>query len=129
MPENPWHGGPPQSRSTWPFLGNFFPLCTGSLPSASASMIILSNKLQSAVKTSVLALLALKYGNTGCGVLKGRIQNQKGFWLKIDCIQMKLPNFENWSNGKLSKIGHHFSNKRLLKLILSKNVNNNKCAP
>ena len=24
---------------------------------------------------------------------------------------MKLPNFENWSNGELSKIGHHFSNK------------------
>ena len=37
---------------------------------------------------------------------------------------MKLPNFENWSNGQLSKIGHHFINKRLLKLILSKNVNN-----
>ena len=26
---------------------------------------------------------------------------------------MKLPNFENWSNGELSKIGYHFSNKRL----------------
>ena len=23
---------------------------------------------------------------------------------------MKLPNFENWSSGELSKIGHHFSN-------------------
>ena len=21
---------------------------------------------------------------------------------------MKLPNFDNWSNGELSKIGHHF---------------------
>ena len=41
------------------------------------------------------------------------IQNQKGFWLKINTIQMKLPNFDNWSNGELSKIGHHFSNKRL----------------
>ena len=30
-----------------------------------------------------------------------------------NCIQMKLPNFENLSNGELSKIGHHFSNKRL----------------
>ena len=42
---------------------------------------------------------------------------------------MKLPNFNNWSNGELSKIGHHFSNKRLKKLVLSKNINNNKCAP
>ena len=42
---------------------------------------------------------------------------------------MKLPKFENWSNGELSKIGHHFSDKRRKKLILSKNANNNKCAP
>ena len=53
------------------------------------------------------------YGNTGCGVFKGGIQNYKCFWLKINCIQLKLPNFENWSNGELSKIGHHFSNERL----------------
>ena len=38
---------------------------------------------------------------------------------------MKLLNFENWSCGELSKIGHH-----LKKLSdLSKNVNNKKCAP
>ena len=43
------------------------------------------------------------YGNTGCGGIKGGIQNQKGFWLKINCIQMKLPTFENWSNGELLK--------------------------
>ena len=42
------------------------------------------------------------YGNTGCGVFKGGIQNLKGLWLKINSIQMKLPNFENWSNGELS---------------------------
>ena len=54
-----------------------------------------------------------QYGISGCGVFKAGIQNQKGFWLKINCIQMKLPNFENWSNGELLKIGHHFSNKRL----------------
>ena len=42
---------------------------------------------------------------------------------------MKLPNFENWSNGDLSKIGHHFSNKVIYKLMLSKNVNNKICAP
>ena len=38
---------------------------------------------------------------------------RKIFGKKINCIQMKLPNFENWSNGELSKIGHHFSNKQL----------------
>ena len=38
-----------------------------------------------------------QYGNTGCGVFKGRLQNQKGFWLKINCSEMKLPNFDNWS--------------------------------
>jgi hypothetical protein len=40
--------------------------------------------------------------------------------------QRKLLNFEFWINGELSKIGHHFSNK---KMILSKNINNKKCAP
>ena len=48
-------------------------------------------------------ILSLHYGIPGCGVFKGGIQNQKGFWIKINCIQMKLPNFENWSNGELSK--------------------------
>ena len=37
-----------------------------------------------------------QYGNTVCGVFKGGIQNQKGFWLKINCCQMKLLNFANW---------------------------------
>ena len=39
----------------------------------------------------------------GCGVIRGRIQNQKGLWLKIHCSQMKLPNLENWSICELSK--------------------------
>ena len=50
----------------------------------------------------------LHYGNTGYGVFKGRIKKQKGFWLKINCNQMKLPNSDQWSNDELSKIGHHF---------------------
>ena len=33
------------------------------------------------------------YGNTGCGVFKGGIQNQKGFWLKINCSHMKFIEF------------------------------------
>ena len=42
------------------------------------------------------------YENTGCGVFKGGIQNQKDFWLKINCSQMKLLNFEKWSSDELS---------------------------
>ena len=34
----------------------------------------------------------------------------------------KLLNFGFWINGKLSKIGHHFSDKQNLKLNLSKNL-------
>ena len=56
----------------------------------------------------VYIFLATQYGNTGCGVFKGGIQNQKDSWLEINCSQMKLLNFENWSSGELSKIGHHF---------------------
>ena len=28
------------------------------------------------------------------------IQNWKGFCIKINCSQMKLLNFENWTNGE-----------------------------
>ena len=40
------------------------------------------------------------YGITGCGVFKVGIQNWKGFSIKINCSQMKLLNFENWTNGE-----------------------------
>ena len=43
--------------------------------------------------------------------------------------QRKLLNFEFWINGELSKIGHHFSDKVIYKLRLSKNINNKKCNP
>ena len=56
----------------------------------------------------ILCISNVHYGNTGCGVFNGGIQSQKGFWLKINCSQMKLLNFEKWSTGELSKIGHHF---------------------
>ena len=51
------------------------------------------------------------------------------FLHKNQHTQRKLLNFEFWNNGELSKIGHHFRNKRFKKLVLSKNVNNKKCAP
>ena len=42
-------------------------------------------------------------------------------------IQRKLLNFENWCSGELPKIGHHFNNKMIYKLMISKNVK--QCAP
>ena len=66
-----------------------------------------------------------QYGNTGCGVFKGGIQNQKSFWLKNHHTQKKLLNFQNWSSGELGII---LENKAILKLKLSNNLNKN-CAP
>ena len=55
-------------------------------------------------------------------------QNQ-GFWPKINCSQMKLPNFVSSSGDGSSKIGHDFSNKVVQKLKLSINIFYKKCAP
>ena len=41
-----------------------------------------------------------KYGIIGCGVFKAGIKNWKGFCIKINCSQMKLLNFENWTNAE-----------------------------
>ena len=55
-------------------------------------------------------------------------QNQ-GFWPKINCSQMKLPNIVSSSGDGLSKIGHDFSNKVVQKLkLLSINHLYKKCA-
>ena len=51
------------------------------------------------------------------------------FLPKNQHTQRKLMNFENWVNGEVSKIRRHFRNKSRSILILSKNVNNEKCAP
>ena len=48
------------------------------------------------------------------------------FLSKNQHIQRKFLNFENWCSGELSKIGHHFSNQVIQKLMLSKNVNDKK---
>ena len=55
------------------------------------------------------------------GVFNGGIQHQKDFWLNINCSPMKLLNFENWSSGEMSKIGHHFRNQSDLKINIIKN--------
>ena len=44
------------------------------------------------------------YGNTGCGVFK-----VKDFLPMNQHTQRNLLNFENWVNGEVSKIEHHFS--------------------
>ena len=35
------------------------------------------------------------YGNTSCGVFKGRISKLERFWLKTNCCHMKSLNFTN----------------------------------
>jgi hypothetical protein len=40
------------------------------------------------------------------------------FLHKNQHTQRKLLNIEFWMNGDLSKIGHHFSNKKFKKMIL-----------
>ena len=47
---------------------------------------------------------------------------KQGFWPRINCSQMKLPNFGSPSGDGLSKIGRHFSNKVVLKLKSAKNA-------
>ena len=54
---------------------------------------------------------------------------KQGFWPKINCSQMNLPNFVSPSADILSKIGRHFSNKAVLKLKLAKNAFYKKGAP
>ena len=49
---------------------------------------------------------------------------KQGFWPRINCSQMKSPNF----GSPLSKIGRHFSNKVVLKLKSPKNDFYNKGA-
>ena len=55
-------------------------------------------------------------------------QNQ-GFWPKINCSKMKLPNFVSSSGEGSSKIGHDFSYKVVQKLKLSIYHFYKKCAP
>ena len=51
------------------------------------------------------------------------------FWPRINCSQMKLPNFGSPSGDSLSKIGGHFSNKVVLKLKSAKDAFYKKSAP
>ena len=57
-----------------------------------------------------------------CQAFKRGSTKLERFLLKNQHTQRTFLNFENWSNGELSKIGHHFNNKVISKLMLSKNV-------
>ena len=48
----------------------------------------------------LISLLVYPLCITGCWVFKAGIQNWKGFCIKINCSQIKLLNFENWTNGE-----------------------------
>ena len=52
----------------------------------------------------------------------------KGFWLKINCSQMKLPNLVSSSCDGSSKFVYDFSNEVVQKLKLSINHFYKKCA-
>ena len=60
------------------------------------------------LKTVALYVLVV-YGNTGCGVFKWGGTKLGRFLPKNHHTQRKLLNFENWVNGEVSKIEHHFS--------------------
>ena len=54
---------------------------------------------------------------------------KQGFWSRINCSQMKLPNFGPLSSDSSSKIERHFSNKVVLKWKSAKNAFYKKGAP
>ena len=50
-----------------------------------------------------------RYGNIGCGVFKGEIHTKlERFLPKNQHSPRKFLHFENWCNGEVSKIEHHF---------------------
>ena len=57
----------------------------------------------------MLKVCTIHYGNTGRGDFKWGGTKLEIFLPKNQHTQRKLLNFENWVNGAVSKIGHHFS--------------------
>ena len=55
--------------------------------------------------------------------------NKQGFWPRINCSQMKLPNFGSPCGDSQSKIGIILVNKVVLKLKSAKNAFYKKGAP
>ena len=63
---------------------------------------------------------SLDNGNTGVEFSSGGTKLEKKLH-ENQHTHRKVLNFENWCSSKLSKTGHHFSNKATQKLMLSKN--------
>ena len=86
---------------TWP-LATSKTSTTPTIPSGECppittiSLLFLTSKLQWAY-LEIMAIPVVEFSRNGYKIR---------FWLKINCSQMKLLNFENWSSGELSKIGH-----------------------
>ena len=47
----------------------------------------------------------------GSGISRSGTWHGQGFWPRINCSQMKLPNFGSPSSDGWSKIGRHLGNK------------------
>ena len=62
---------------------------------------------------------------------KRRVQDWKHFFIRINIpMQRKLLSFEFWINSELSKIGRHFSNKKISNMIYQKmSITKDRCAP
>jgi hypothetical protein len=61
-----------------------------------------------------MAIRVVEYSNGGTKLERFLPKNQRP--------QRKLLNFENWDNGEVSKIGHHFSKQSDLKIdVIKKN--------
>jgi len=60
---------------------------------------------------------------------KPLLPKKQGFWPRIGCSRVKLPDFGSPSSDSFSKIGNHFINKVVLKLKSAKKAFYKKGAP
>ena len=67
------------------------------------------------------------YGSTGCGVFKRGVQNKKDFCLRINKLKGNDWILKIGLMGRCQKLSVIFES--ILRLILSKNFNKEKCAP
>ena len=63
-----------------------------------AKIVYITQNMLSIIKPSQYGLLSFQIGGT----------KFESFLPKNQHTQRKLLNFENWVNGEVSKIGHHF---------------------
>ena len=62
------------------------------------------------------------YGNTGCGVFKRRIQNSKGFWLKVNITKENHRILKIEVMVSCQKLDIFLENKVIQKMMILKNV-------